>query len=196
MLVTLQNHGNLFERSITCTLTDTIDGNLNLACTIQNTLQGIGSSHTEVVMAVGRKACLVNAINMLHEILDFVTIFIRQTITCSIRNVHYSSTRLDNSLNDTSQILIIGTACILSIELYVLNILFSILDSSYSTFDDFLAGRIELILDMTVAGTDTGMDSLMLGILQSLSSTINIFFYGTGKCTNSRPGYSLRDFYH
>lgn len=52
---------------------------------------------------------------------------------------------------------------------------FSILDSSYSTFDNFLAGRIELILDMTVAGTDTGMDSLMLGILQSLSSTINIF---------------------
>ena len=161
MLVTLQNHGNLFERSITCTLTDTIDGNLNLACTIQNTLQGIGSCHTEVVMTVGRKACLVNAINMLHEILDFV-----------------------------------GTACILSIELNVLNILFSILDSSYSTFDDFLAGRIELILDMTVAGTDTGMNSLMLGILQSLSSTINIFFYGTGKCTNSRPGYSLRDFYH
>ena len=126
-------------------------------------------------MTVGRKACLVNAINMLHEILDFVTIFIRQTITCSIRNVYYSSTRLDNSLYDTSQILIISTACILSIELYVLNILFSILDSSYSTFDDFLAGRIELILDMTVAGTDTSMDSLMLGILQSLSSTINIF---------------------
>jgi hypothetical protein len=84
---------------------------------------------------------------MLHEILDFVTIFIRQTITCSIRNVHYSSTRLDNSLYDTSQILIIGTACILSIELNVLNILFSILDSSYSTFDDFLAGRIELLLE-------------------------------------------------
>ena len=196
MLVTLQNHSNLFERSITCTLTDTIDGNLNLTCTIQYTLQSIGSCHTEVVMAVSRKACLINAINMFHEILDFVTIFIRQTITCCIRNVHYSCTRLDNSLNDTSQILIIGTACILSIELNVLNILFGIFDCSYSAFDDFLTGRIELILDMTIAGTDTGMDSLMLSILQSLSSTINILFYGTGKCTNSWPGYSLRDFYH
>jgi len=196
MLVTLQNHGNLFERSITCTLTDTIDGNLYLTCTIQNALQGIGSCHTEVVMTVGRKACLINAINMFHEILDFVTIFIRQTITCCIRNVHNSCTRLDNSLNDTSQILIIGTTCILSIELNVLNILFGIFDCSYSAFDDFLTGRIELILDMTIAGTDTGMDSLMLSILQSLSSTINILFYGTGKCTNSWPGYSLRDFYH
>ncbi len=65
MLVTLQNHGNLFERSITCTLTDTIDGNLNLTCTIQNTLQGIGSSHTEVVMTVGRKACLVNGVEIM-----------------------------------------------------------------------------------------------------------------------------------
>ena len=74
VLVALQDHGDFLERCITRTLTDTIHGHLHLAGTIQYTLQGIGSSHTEIVVTVGRDACLLDAIHMLHQILDLVAI--------------------------------------------------------------------------------------------------------------------------
>ena len=50
--MSLENHGNLLERCITCTLTDAIDGYFNLTCPCQHTCNSVGGCHTKVVMAV------------------------------------------------------------------------------------------------------------------------------------------------
>ena len=52
-LVTFQNHRNLFQAGVTCALTNTIDGHLYLTGTRQHTVQRIGSSHSQVVVAMG-----------------------------------------------------------------------------------------------------------------------------------------------
>ena len=196
VLVALQNHSDFLERSITSTLADTIHGHLHLAGAIQYTLQGIGSSHTEIVVTVGRDACILDAVNVIHQILDLGTILIWQAIAGGVRNVNYGSTCLDDSLYHASQILIVGTTSVLSVELHILNILLGILDSSHGTLDDLLAVGIELIFDMAIAGTDTRMNSLMLSILQRLGSTVDILFHRTGQRTDSRPCYSLGNLYY
>ena len=52
-VVTLQNHGNLFERSVSRTLTDTIDCHLYLTRSVQHSAQRIGCGKTQVVVAMG-----------------------------------------------------------------------------------------------------------------------------------------------
>jgi hypothetical protein len=150
----------------------------------------------EIVVTVGRDACILDAVNVIHQILDLGTILIRQAIAGGVRNVNYGSTCLDDSLYHASQILIVGTASVLSVELHILNILLGILDSSHGTLDDLLAVGIELIFDMAIAGTDTRMNSLMLSILQRLGSTVDILFHRTGQRTDGRPCYSLGNLYY
>ena len=194
--MTLQNHSNLFERGITGTLANTIHGHLYLTCTIQYTLQSVGCGHTEVVVTVGRNSCILNTIHMIHQILDLGTILIRQTVACSIRNIDYSSTSLDNSLNHTSQILIIRTSGILCIELHILYVFLGILHGSHSTLDDFFAVGIELIFDMTVTGTNASMDSFVLGILKRLGRTVNILLHRTCQRTDGGPCNRLGNLHH
>ena len=147
-------------------------------------------------MAVSRDACILDAIHMIHQILDFGTILIWQTVTGGIRNVDNSSTCLDDSLYHASQIFIIGTTSVLCVELHILNILLGILDSSHGTLDNFLAVGIELIFDMAIAGTNTRMDSLVLSILQSLGSAINILLHRTCQRTDGRPCNRLGNLHH
>ena len=51
--VSLEYHGNLFQRGVTSTFTNTVDGHLHLTRTTQHTCHRIGCSHTEVVVTVG-----------------------------------------------------------------------------------------------------------------------------------------------
>ena len=177
--MTLQNHGNLLERRITCSLTNSIDSNLNLTGTTHHAIKGVGCSHTQIVMTVGRDDGIINTIDMLLQILNLLEIFLRQTIACGIGDINNSSTSLDNCFYHTSKILILRTTSILAIELNILNILLGILCSSYSSLDNLFTSGVELILDMRITSTNTCMDTLALGILQSLGSNINIFLHGT-----------------
>ena len=133
---------------------------------------------------------------MIHQILDLGTILIRQAIASGIRNVDHRGTCLDDSLNHASQILIVCTTCILGVELHILYVLLGILDGSHGTLDDFLAGRVELIFDVAIAGTDASMDSLVLGILQCLGSAINILLHCTSQRTDGWPCNRLGNLHH
>ena len=131
---------------------------------------------------------------MLIEILNFLVILIGHTESCCIGDVTYRCSCLTYRFDDSSQILIVCAASILSIELYIIHKTTCILHSCYSTFYDFLTITVEFILDVRVARTDTCMNTLTLRILQCLYCHIDIFLYGTSQCTDSRPSHSLRDF--
>ena len=124
---------------------------------------------------------------MLLQILDLLEVLLGQTVTCGVGNVDNGSTCSDDSLNDTSQILVLGTACILAVELDVLDVLLGIFRGSNGTLDDFLAGGVELVLDVRVGGTDTCVDTLVLGILQRIVGNVDILLHGTRQRTDGRP---------
>ena len=145
---------------------------------------------------MSREAGFVYTVHMLHEILNLGTILIGQTIARGIRNIDHRGTSLDDSFHHTSQIFIIGAACILCVELYVLHILLGIFYSSHCTLNNFFAIGIKLIFDVAVTCTNTRMNTLMLRILQSLSCTVYIFLHCTCQSTNSRPCHSLGYLHH
>ena len=102
---------------------------------------------------------------MFLQVLDFLEIFLWQTIARGIGNIYYCSASLDDSFHYAGQILIVCTACILTVELYVIHKALGIFRGSNGALDNFFARTIEFILDMFVARADTGMDTLVLGIL-------------------------------
>ena len=59
---------------------------------------------------------------MLYQIFNLGSILLGQTVARSVGNVDDGSASLDDSLNHTCQILVVGTSGILGIELYVLYI--------------------------------------------------------------------------
>ena len=142
-------------------------------------------------MTVSRDNCFVYSVNMLHQVFDFCTIFIRQTIACGIRNVHHRSSSLNHSFYYACQIFIVRTSGIFSVKFHIVNVTSCIFHGSYCTFNNFFTGRIEFILDMRIRSTDSRMNTFMFGILQGFCCYINIFLYGTSQRTDSRPSHCL-----
>ena len=91
-------------------------------------------------MAMGRDDGLVNSVDMLHEILDFLIVLLRQTVACCVRNIDDGGSSLNNGLDNTCQILIVGTPGILTVELNVINKLAGIFRGGYSALNNLFAG--------------------------------------------------------
>ena len=165
--VGLEYHGHLLERCVASTLAYAVDGHLHLSCAVQHTCYGVGCRHTQVVVAVGREyrlACC-EGINVLVEVLNLLAILVRSAETRCVRYVTYRSTSLRHSLYHASQILVVCSACILSIELYVLHILLGIFHSSHGTLYYLLRRAVKLILDVRRTGAYASVYALMLSVL-------------------------------
>ena len=117
----LKYHCNLLERCVSGPLAHTVYGNLNLTGAVQHTAHGVGGCHTQVIVTVCRKDCFSvgQTVHMLHQITDLGSVFIGQTVTRGIGDIYDGGTGLDDSLSHAGQILVIGTAGILGIELYL-----------------------------------------------------------------------------
>ena len=128
---------------------------------------------------------------MLLQILDLLKILLRQTVARRIGDIHHRSTSLDHGLHHLGEILIVGTSCVLTVELHVVHIALGILRGSHSPFEDFLTGGVEFVLDVLVAGADTRVDTLVLGILQRLEGYVDIPLHSTRQRTDDGPCDSL-----
>ena len=194
----LQRHHHLLQAGVSGTFANTVYGHLHLSRTIQHTSQSVRCGHTQVVVAVGREDCLScrQSIHMLHQILYLVAKFVGQTETCGIRDVHHCGTSLHYGLHHTGQILVVRATGIFGIELHILHIALGILHGSHSAFYDFFGSRIKLVPDVALAGSDTRMYALVLGILQRLGCHIDIFFHSTCQSTYRGPRHCLRYLHH
>ena len=192
--MTLENHSDLFQGGITGPFANTVHSDFHLACTIQDTLYSVGSSHPQIVMTVGREDSLLDAIHMFHQIFDFCPIFVRQAITGRIWDIDNSCTGFNDRFYHTCQIFVVRTSGIFTIELDVFHVSFGILSCGNSSFQNLFLVRVELILDMIIRRSDTRMNTSMLRIFQCIGCHINIFFHRTGKRTDCRPCYGFRYF--
>ena len=133
---------------------------------------------------------------MLVEIFNLLTILVRRAEACRVGNVADGSTSLCDGFDDASQVLVVRTASIFSIELHVFHVLFGVLHGSHGTLDNLLGRGVELVADVALARTDARMYAFVLGILKSFGSTIYVLLYRAGQGTNRGPRNSLTDFNH
>ena len=142
---------------------------------------------------MGREDCaaVLQTIDVLHEVLDFLAILPWHTVARRVGDVDDLRAGIDHGLNDLGQVLVVGTAGIFGVELDFIDLVAGVLDGSHSALDDFLARTIEFVFDVAVAGADTGVDALVLGILQSLGRAVNVFLHGACKGADGWPSDSL-----
>ena len=185
--MTLQDHCNLLQRSITSPFPDTVDRHFYLPGSSHHPVEGVGRSHSQIIVAMSGDDGLVDTVHMLLQVLDLLKILLRQTIARGIRDIHHRRSCLDNSLHDTGEVFIVCTAGILTVELHIVNKTLGILSGSHSTFEYFISRGVKLIHDVLITRSDTGMDALVLGILQGVESHINISFNSTRQSTDDWP---------
>ena len=131
------------------------------------------------------------SIDMLVEVFNLLAILVGGAESCRVGDVTHRSTRLAHRLDDTGEVLIVGTSCILGIELHILYVALGILHCRYGTLDNLLGSAVELILDVRGAGADTCMYTLVLGILERLGCYVDILLHGTGERTYRGPCHGL-----
>ena len=144
----LHNHGNLLERSVSGTLADTVDGHLHLTSPVEHTADGVGGRHAEVVVTVCGEDGAVEAVDMLHEVLDLFTILARQTVARRVGDVDHRSTCLDDRLHHPGEVFVLRPSGILGIELHIVDETACILHGSHRTLDDFFPVGVELVTDV------------------------------------------------
>ena len=74
LVMALNNHCYLFKGCISGTFTDTVDGNFYLTGTVQYTGHRVGSSHSQVIMTMGRNNRILDTSYMIYQIFNFRSI--------------------------------------------------------------------------------------------------------------------------
>ena len=194
--MTFEDHGHLLEGCVARPLSDAVDGDLHLSGSIEYSAHGVGCGHTEVVMAVGGKDGVLNPIDMVAEVFDFLSVLRREAVSGCVGNVDHGGTRLDDRLHHSGEVFVVRSSGIFGIELHVVHKSACIFHCCHCPLDDFLAVGVELILDMRVRGADSGVDTFSLGEFERLYRHVDIFLHGSGECAYSWPRDCFRDFDH
>src|SRR5690606_2523863 len=138
ILVTLERHHHLLERSVAGSFADTIDGHLYLTGTVDHTREGVGSGHSQVLVTVGGEDRILH-VDIVDQVADLGTILVREAVTGGIGDIHHSSSCVHHRLYHTGQVLIVCTSRILSIELLIIHEAAGILHCLHRPLDDLLA---------------------------------------------------------
>ena len=117
---------------------------------------------------------VLDAADIVGEALDAGTEVIRHVVARRIRNVHDRGAGIDCCLDDADQEVLVGTACILCIELDVVHILLCILDAVDGTLDALVLRDAELLCEVLRRDAEAGVDAGALGGLQGLCGTVDI----------------------
>src|SRR5690606_3863452 len=112
-----QCHNNLFERGISCTLTDAVDGTFYLPRAVLQTSQTVCRREPQIVVAMDGYNGLVDVFYVVFEILDFGTVLLGKAVTIGIRYVYYGCTGCNYGLNHASEVFIVCPSGILRIKL-------------------------------------------------------------------------------
>ena len=137
----------------------------------------------------------VNVGNMVHQIIDFCSVFIGKTITGCIRDIDHRSAGLDHSFDNTGQIFRFRSPCIFCVKFHIVYELPGVFNGIDGTADDFFRCGVQFFMDVVYGSANAGMDTSFFGILQCFGCHFDIFFYSTGESTDGRVCDRLGDFH-
>ena len=194
VVVALEYHGDFLLAGVSGALADAVDGDFDLTGAVEHALKGAGGGHAEVVVAMGGEHGAMDAVHVLHEVLDFLAVFAGQAVARRVGDVDHRGARLDHCLHHARQVFVVRAAGVFGVELDVLDVAFGVLDGRHGAFEDFLAVGVELIFNVRVAGTAARVDELVLGKLQRLGRAVYVLGHGACQGANRGPRHGLRNF--
>ena len=196
ILVALYCHNDLLEGCVSGTFAQTVYRHLHLAGTVLDGSQRVGRGHAQIVVAVGRDDGLVDVGDVVLKVGDLGAVLARQTVTRRVGYVYDSGAGRDYGLHHAGQKLVLGAACILGVELHVIDETAGVLHRIDSLLDDRFGGHAKLFVDVVCRGADTRMDTAAFGELQRLGRHVDILLHGAREGTDDGARYRLRDLDH
>ncbi len=186
-----QDHGHFLQRGVSGAFADAVDGDFALAGAVQDTGNGVGGGHAQVIVAVGGEDGVLDAVHVVAQVFNLGAVFLRKAVARGVGDVHDRGAGLDDGFHHPGQEFILGPAGIFGIELNVFHIFLGILDGPDGPLQDFFPGGIEFILDVGIGRADSGVDAFVFGILQGLGGYVDILFYRARKGADGGPGHGL-----
>ena len=188
-----QRHHHLFERGVACAFADAVDCHLGLPRTVEDAAQGVGRSHAQVVVAVGRDDRLVDVGYVVDQVFDLRAVFVGQAVARGVGNVDHRSPGRNGGLDHAGEVLRIGAPGVFGVELHVLDIAFGVFHGFDGLFEDFLGRRAQFVVNVLGRNAYTRVDALVPGQSQGIGGHVDVFFHGAGQRTNRRGRNGLRN---
>ena len=126
-------------------------------------------------MAVDGDGHVLDAIDVLHQVLDAIAIFPRHVEARGVGDVDHGGARLDGRLDHLGQILVGGAAGVFGIELDVVDVLARVLDRMHAAIDCLVQGHaLELVLEVLRGDADARVDAGTCGNLQRVGAHVDV----------------------
>ena len=134
---------------------------------------------------------MLDASHVVTQVLDLCAVFVGQAVAGRVGNVHHRGSRFDDGFHHAGQVFVVGAPGVFGVKFYVFDVAFGIFHGGHCALNDFLAGRVELVFDVAVAGADAGVYAFALGKLQGLGGAVNVLLDGTCQGTDGGPGHGF-----
>ncbi len=174
-------HDDLFERRVARALAETVDGALDLRGTVADGLDGERRRHAEVVVGVDGDRGILDAVDALTQIGDAGTEGPRHVVPRGIGVVHNRRARLNGSLDDAHEEVLIGATGILGVELDVVDEVGRELDGVDSPLNRLVLREMQLVVQVARAHTKTGVDAWAFCGLERLGGDLDILVDRAGQ---------------
>ena len=176
--VHLDGHDDLFERGVARALTQAVDSALDLRGAVADALERQSGSHAEVVVRMDGDGHVLDAIDALAQVADARAELPRHVVAGGVGDVHDRGARLDGSLDDANEEVLIGAAGVLCVELDVVHEVAGELDRMDGALDGLVLGQAQLVAQVRRRYAQAGVDTRALGGLQGLSRDLDVLVDG------------------
>ena len=175
--VHLDAHDPFLHGRVARALAQAVDGAFHLGCTVLHARQRQRGGHAEVVVAVHRHRGLLDAVHMVHEVLDARAELLGQRVARGVGDVHHRGAGLDDGFDDAHEEVVVGAARVLGVELYVLDEVAGVLHALDRTLDALVLGNAQLVAQVARAHADAGMDARTLGVLERVGRGVDVLLH-------------------
>ena len=171
----VDGHDDFFHGGVSGAFSEAVDGAFDLASTVSYAGQGIGDSHTEVVVAMGADDGLFDALDVGLEVGDDLAVLVGQDVADGIGDVQRGGAGLDYGGKDLVEEGKLAAAGILRRELNVIGECTGIGYRLDGHPEDFVGAHSKLVLHVNGRGCDERVDALARCGLEGLAGGLDIF---------------------
>ena len=180
----MQRHHKLFQRGIAGTLTDAIDGALELPCTIFDSFQEVGHGQAQVVVAMHGDHRLADVGHMGVDAGDQGTKFSGCGVAHRVGNIDRGGPSRNRRFDHLVHEFGIAAPGVLAGELHVFHQGAGIGHHLWNDLQHLGAALAQLVLQVNVAGGQKGVNALARGRCHGIGASFDVAACGTGQAAN------------
>ena len=137
-------------------------------------------------MAVNRHGDVLDAAHVLHKVRDTATELGGKRVPRGVGDVDDGRARIDDTLDDLHEEIVVGATGVLSVELHVVHVFLGIAHAVLGALETLVLGDAQLVVQMARAHADAGVDARALGILERLGCTVDVLLDGAREADDRR----------